>query len=157
MRFRSSESLNPRFELTPLLDVIFLLLTFFILSQNLLVRATYIDVTMPQLKTGQPVRENIALSIVVDRQGRIFWNDKPIDLDLLRRRAVRLVAQNPQPRVYLTTDQRDSRTDRLPIFLDVWQTLREAGLKEVTFVGAPAKSPSPTPPAPTTPPAPPSQ
>jgi biopolymer transport protein ExbD len=49
---RSSTVTEPRFELAPLLDVIFLLLTFFLYSQVLLTRVDILPINLPTFSGG---------------------------------------------------------------------------------------------------------
>ncbi|WP_199249493.1 biopolymer transporter ExbD [[Phormidium] sp. ETS-05] len=60
-----------RIELIPLIDVIFCILTFFILAALQLTRQPVIDVSLPQASTGAPQVRDMWI-VRVDSAGRIF-------------------------------------------------------------------------------------
>ncbi len=139
MRFRASASLAPRTELTPLLDVIFLLLTFFIYSQVLLVRAHIMPVELPKLTTGQPAEPQRIVGITIDREGRLFVNQKPHTAEELERRLQQVARAEVQPKVYLAVSQQSGRTDRGPIVINLIEMIRANGIENFAIVGQPAR------------------
>ena len=70
--------------ITPLIDVLFLLLIFFLVSSTFLEQPS-VTVELPSAQTAQPHRIDQYM-IVVGREGTIFLNDEPLDeADLLPR------------------------------------------------------------------------
>lgn len=138
MRFRASASLAPRTELTPLLDVIFLLLTFFIYSQVLLVRAQIMPVELPPLTTGQPAQPQRIVGITIDRDGQLFVNQKPHSREELEKRLQQVAQADPQPKVYLAVSQQSGQTDRGPIVINLIELIRANGIENFAIVGQPA-------------------
>ncbi len=69
--------------LTPLIDIVFLLLIYFLLTTNFLVEEG-IHVKLPQAKASAP-RKNQEITVCVDRSGKIFLKDREISIELLFR------------------------------------------------------------------------
>lgn len=134
---------EPRFEMTPLLDVIFLLLTFFIMLQPQMIRAALLSVSLPQLTTAAPADASPMLAITLDGEGRLYLNREPIDRAELRRRLAAAAEQSDAPRVYLAADSEAGRVDRLPIVWELIDLLRSVGIEDFTLVGAPQPDRSP--------------
>lgn len=135
-------SQEARIEMTPLLDVIFLLLTFFMYSLVLMVRAQILPVTLPELTTGESTQgmSNI-VGITLDGHGRLFLNREPISEDALRERFVELAEWEKQPTLFLAMEQ-EGQVDRAPLFLRLIEMARSAGLGNLNIVG-PASSDAP--------------
>ena len=73
-----SEGIN----IVPMIDVIFAILTFFIISSLDLIRIDNIPVNLPKASTSNLV-EDKPLILTIDRENNIFLENKPIDLSLL--------------------------------------------------------------------------
>ncbi len=70
-----------RIEMTPMIDVVFLLLTFFIFAMLVMVRAQVLDVTLPTLGSGQPAQEGAAVTVTIDAKGEVFVNAELVGRD----------------------------------------------------------------------------
>ncbi len=77
MRFRQAAQQDPDINLTPLIDVVFLLLIFFMVSTTF-TRESEITVDLPESTVSQMEREDEPLEIIIDAQGRYFVNQKPV-------------------------------------------------------------------------------
>lgn len=136
---------EPRLDLAPLLDVIFLLLTFFALSIVLLVRAQILDVRLPDLGQGQSERSPARITVSVNRDGQIALDGTPVTLDRLAVEVTAAAALLPQtspdesaadqppraPTVMLAIDT-DAPSGQL---LRVVQELRAAGVTNIGVLG----------------------
>ncbi|RJQ63563.1 MAG: biopolymer transporter ExbD [Desulfobacteraceae bacterium] len=67
--------------LTPLIDIVFLLLIYFLLTTNFLVEEA-IHIKLPQAKASAP-QMNEELTVSVDRSGKVFLKGREISIDLL--------------------------------------------------------------------------
>jgi biopolymer transport protein ExbD len=151
MRRRVHHSVTePRFELTPLLDVLFFLLMFFMYAMILTVRANVMPVSLPSLSTGEAPVDNDIAGITVDNQGHYFLNRKPITLDQLEPKLKEFAARPKPPAVFVALEEKSGGIDRGPIFVELIDMLRRNGINKFNVVGQEKK---PTP-APTAPPAP---
>lgn len=120
----------------PLLDVIFLLLAFFIYAMVLLIRAEVLPVQLPELSEGRPAAPSEAISITLDAEGSLFVDAAPTDLDSVVAALQERLAAKPDARVYLAADMQ-GRSDRLPVFIELVNRLRGSGIREFFIVGRP--------------------
>ena len=81
MRFRSENDENFSFDLTPLVDVVFLLLIFFMVSTVFVDFKRQMDISLPSSKSSVPskVKEPVKVELTVDKQ--IFLNGKKVTLE----------------------------------------------------------------------------
>jgi len=81
MRFRSESEENFSLDLTPLVDVVFLLLIFFMVSTVFVDFKRQVDISLPSSKSSVPseVLEPVKVELTVDRQ--IFLNGEKINLE----------------------------------------------------------------------------
>jgi len=131
---RGSVTGEPRFELAPLLDVIFLLLTFFLYSQVLLIRVDVLPINLPRFAEATAVEQAQVLAITVDSAGELYANREPITEAALADRLQAAANRDPQPRVYLAVDAAMGRVDRAPIMLRLMNMINAAGVTDVAFV-----------------------
>jgi biopolymer transport protein ExbD len=124
-----------RVEIMPLLDVIFLLLTFFIYAMVLMVRAELLPVEMHSFSSGEPTTVPPAVAITIDRNGSLFLNREPISMDAVLPRLTELKAKDPDTIIYVAAEKVGTG-DRLPVFLDLYDELAHAGLN-IKLVGSP--------------------
>lgn len=136
LRIRRSTP-EARFEMTPLLDVIFLLLTFFILIQPLMVQAQLLRVTLPKLRSGQAATDAPLLAITIDNSGRLYANRQPVTEPALRAALQKAVQTDAAPRVFVGMEAGQGQVDRLPLMLRVIELLHELGIEDFSIVGAP--------------------
>lgn len=139
----------PRLELTPLIDVVFLLLTFFVFSLVLTVRADLLDIELPALGGGGRPASGPSITVVVRGDGRLALNGEPVEAPALVER-VRLEREAaPDARLIVASDA-GAPAGRL---IEVFDRLREAGLGTFAIVGrpeaerqaSPNESPNPSP------------
>ena len=81
MRFRSENEENFSFDLTPLVDVVFLLLIFFMVSTVFVDFKRQMDISLPSSKSSvaSEVKEPIKVELTVDKQ--IFLNGEKVTLE----------------------------------------------------------------------------
>lgn len=124
-----------RVEIMPLIDVIFLLLTFFIYAMVLMVRAELLPVQMHSFESGEPATVPPAVAITIDRGGALFLNREPISMDVIRERLQTIKAGDPKTVIYIAAEEIGDQ-DRLPTFFDLYDHLANAGLN-IRLVGSP--------------------
>ena len=81
MRFRSENDENFSFDLTPLVDVVFLLLIFFMVSTVFVDFKRQMDISLPSSKSSvlSEIREPVKVELTVDKQ--IFLNGEKVTLE----------------------------------------------------------------------------
>jgi biopolymer transport protein TolR len=116
---------------TPLVDVMLVLLVIFILTAPLLTSAIRLD--LPQSKAAQAGEAPEALSLSLKVSGELFINDKPVTLAALPTQLQQLANQKPNLEVQLRVDQ------AVPYgqVLELMSLAQLAGLSRIGFVTAP--------------------
>jgi biopolymer transport protein TolR len=87
---------------TPLVDVMLVLLVIFILTAPLMTSAIRLD--LPQSEGGEPGAVPQAVVLVVDAQGQWFLNDQPIAENALREQLAKAARRNPLTELELRAD-----------------------------------------------------
>ena len=128
---------EPRIEMAPLLDVIFLLLTFFIFSLVLSVRAELVPVSLPAIASGEAAERGRVVAITVDRSGAIFVNGEATTESDLEGRLLGVKTAMDDAKFYLAMDGELGELDRLPLFMRVIDILRRVGIEDFSLVGKP--------------------
>lgn len=125
-----------------MIDVIFLLLVFFIYAMVMMVRVDLVPMELHTFETGQPAEPAPAATISIDLAGAVFIDREPVTLDDLARTIQKRLASDPTTVVYLAVAEGDSKVDRAPVLQDVWDRLRPSGVT-INLVGRPADQPQP--------------
>ncbi|HAI13051.1 MAG TPA: hypothetical protein DCM28_15195 [Phycisphaerales bacterium] len=128
--------LTPRLEMLPLIDVIFLLLTFFIYSLIVMVKAQVLPVELSSVTAGQSMTQSTVNAITIDENGKLFFNRDLISMEQLDKVLSELSSRPNAAKLYLAM-QAKGQTDRGPILLKIIEKVRAAGITEFTIVGAP--------------------
>ncbi|HWB18839.1 MAG TPA: biopolymer transporter ExbD [Phycisphaerales bacterium] len=129
-----------RVEMTPLMDVIFLLLTFFVYALVLMIRAEVIPVKLQQFASAKTARPVPAITISIDSQGRLFLDREQLNLDDLITNLKAAHNAHPEATIYLASEEH-GETDRLPGFLSLYDRLLPLGL-DIKIVGRPKDQPA---------------
>lgn len=130
-----------RMELAPLIDVVFLLLTFFVFAMVLMVRAEVLDVTLPQLGAGAPADAPAAVTIALDAEGNVFLNGEPVEAGVLIEQVRAALAERPEAPLHIAADT----ACPAGALLGVIDRLSEAGLGAFQLLGTPAEPPPASP------------
>ena len=83
MRFQTRNRDDVQLDMTPLVDVVFLLLIFFMLSTSLSVNPG-IKIDLPKASAEQVKKQKTTLRVAVEAGGRIFLEGKKLSLEELR-------------------------------------------------------------------------
>ncbi|GAA4876033.1 biopolymer transporter ExbD [Ferrimonas pelagia] len=89
--------------MTPMLDVVFILLIFFIVSTSFTTQ-TAIEIERPHASTAESMEQTPVL-LVLDAAGRVYLDDQTLDVYYLEGRLRQLVAQTPQIQLLIMADE----------------------------------------------------
>ncbi len=128
MRRRRSKTLDEaEVNLTPMLDVVFILLIFFIVTASF-VKESGIDINRPAAATAvRKERGNILVAITPT--GQIWIDRRQVDVRAVRANIERLHAENPQGAVVIQAD-RDSKNGLL---VEVMDAAKLAGVENISI------------------------
>ncbi|MCB1679719.1 MAG: biopolymer transporter ExbD [Halioglobus sp.] len=114
-------------DLTPMLDVVFIMLIFFIVTASFIKEAG-VEVNRPEASTSQP-KENVNILVAVNANNEIWMDQRRIDVRAVRANIERLHAENPKGAVVIQADNK-SNTETVVAVLDA---AREAGVYDVSL------------------------
>ena len=114
-------------DLTPMLDVVFIMLIFFIVTASFIKEAG-VEVNRPEASTAQP-KENVNILVAVNANNEIWMDKRRIDARAVRANIDRLHAENPKGAVVIQADNK-SNTETVAAVLDA---AREAGVFDVSL------------------------
>jgi biopolymer transport protein ExbD len=114
-------------DLTPMLDVTFIMLIFFIVTASF-VKESGIDVNRPDAMTAEP-QEKANILVAISGNDEIWIDRRRVDRRAVRANIERLHAENPQGSVVIQADK-ESKTDTLIAVMDA---SRQAGVYNVAI------------------------
>ncbi len=121
--------------MTPLIDAVFLLLTFFIFSLVLMVPTDIHDITVPEFAAGDTARPADLITVKINGQGEYFVNDEQTDIESIAQKVSEIKQEQPDAVIFLAADV-DATIGMVGPVID---TLKGAGLNEFSFVGRPSE------------------
>lgn len=113
---------------TPLLDIVFIMLIFFIVTATF-IKEPGVDVTRPEAQTAEDQRL-VSILVAIDSDNTIWINRKEVALDAVRATLERLRRENPRGSAVIQADGR-AHSEYL---VDVLQQIRAAGVDDVVAV-----------------------
>ncbi len=131
LRRKRSDSAD--INMAPLMDMIFILLIFFLVTTSF-VKESGVDVQRPTAKSAV-TKEKANMIIGIDDSGKVHIQGKPIDIRAVRSRMERYLMQTPKGSVVIAADKQ-SQTD---ILIQVLDACRLAGVKNISVAAKTGK------------------
>ena len=97
----------PQINIVPMIDVVFAILTFFIMSSLYLTRSEGIPVNLPSATTAK-LQQSAPVTITIDQNGQIALNRQAIDLDQVEAQVTAQLANAENKLVIINADERVS-------------------------------------------------
>ena len=119
-------------DLTPMIDVVFLMLIFFMVSTSFTADNS-IKLDLPQSKAQAANKEEKQVVISIKADGQLYVQDERVKDADLRRRILNITKGDPNMRVVIRADA-DAKHKRLVYALD---TIRELGMGKVGIATVP--------------------
>lgn len=116
---------------TPLVDVMLVLLVIFMITAPLL--TTGVQVDLPQARTAAMANEDDPVAVSIGRDGRVFLGDSEVSLEVLAQRLQAVAANNAEARVLVRGDQAIAYGK----IMAVVGTIHDAGLRKVALLTQP--------------------
>ena len=105
MRLRDRHAANkPEVNIIPMIDIMFFLLVFFMMSTLYMVNLKTVDVNLPQAKNAE-TQMHANYLVTMKKDGSLWLEDKSISEDELLKRAAAEKKRNPQFALVLRADQ----------------------------------------------------
>jgi len=126
-RRRARKQTDSEVNLTPMLDVVFIMLIFFIVTASF-VKEAGIEVSRPAAATAErKERGNILIAITENDQ--IWMDRRQVDVRALRANIERLHAENPQGSVVIQAD----KNSKNGLLVEVMDAARSSGVSNVSL------------------------
>src|SRR3984957_14069279 len=109
--------------MTPLIDVMLVLLIIFIITIPSQTHAVKID--NPSHSTPPPTPPEV-IDVSIDFDGTLLWNNTPVDRTTMQKYISHEAAKNPQPEVHITVD----KFSKCEIVTQTLADLQHRGLKK---------------------------
>jgi biopolymer transport protein ExbD len=140
MAFSSGNSGGPMAEInvTPLVDVMLVLLIIFIITAPLMSHKVKIE--LPEATLVQDPDDKVAppvppITISVKEDGSLFWNDEAISKEILESRLSSTAQLQPQPKLNLRGD----RTTKMRTISEVTKIAQSQGMLDIGYVATKEK------------------
>lgn len=119
---RSTSDQISDIDMTPMLDIVFIMLIFFIVTTSF-VKESGIDVNRPTAQTAEK-KEQANIIVSIKANGEIWIDKRAVDVRAVRANVARLQAENPLGSVIIAAD-RDTKTH---VLVQVMDQIRLAGI-----------------------------
>jgi len=116
---------------TPMVDVMLVLLVIFIITAPLFTHAIKLDLPAAQAEAAPEKPETISLSI--NGEGQIFWGNDAVTRQDLASRLAQAAQKKPQPELHLRAD----KATRYEVIAEVMAAAQGEGLTRLGFVTDP--------------------
>jgi len=134
-RLERTQGSQPMSEInvTPLVDVMLVLVVIFIITAPLLASSIRLD--LPSTEAAKPNEAPKFVTVVIDKAGQVYFNDQPVDQPALARQLAEAAKRNPDTEVQLRADT----TVPYGRVVEVMGEAQKAGLNRIGFVAEPRK------------------
>ena len=139
MAFSSDNSGGPMADInvTPLVDVMLVLLIIFIITAPLMSHKVKIELPEANLaqKPDDSEKRVMPITVSVKEDGSLFWNDEAITREVLESRLSSVAQQTPQPPLNLRGD----KTTKMRTINDITKIAQSQGMLDIGFVATKVK------------------
>lgn len=125
MNLRPKRRPVPTIPIVSLIDIMVILLIFFVATTTFEKDKTQMKITLPESKTlgGAATTPEVRVAITIDEQQHVFLDGKPVELEQLAAAITTMKEKTPELKLELKADT----TAALGNLVKVWDALREAG------------------------------
>jgi len=124
---RSSVDQSADIDMTPMLDIVFIMLIFFIVTSSF-VKESGIDVNRPSAQTSE-TKDKANIVVGIKSNGDVWIDKRLVDFRAVRANVARLLAENPLGSVIIVADK-ETKTNALVQVID---QVRLAGIMYPTI------------------------
>jgi len=115
--------------MTPLIDVMLVLLIMFIITIPVMTHAVKLD--MPRATNAPSTAEPVVINLEIDFDGTVLWNGTPVEIEALEGYFRREAANDPQPELHI----RPSKRAKYDVVARVLASAQRNGMRKIGFVG----------------------
>jgi len=115
--------------MTPLIDVMLVLLIMFIITIPVMTHAVKLD--MPRASNAPSTVQPVVINLEIDFDGTVLWNGTPVEYESLEGYFRREAANDPQPELHI----RPSKRAKYDVVARVLASAQRNGMRKIGFVG----------------------
>jgi len=127
MREHAQKDEEAEINMTPMLDIVFIMLIFFIVTA-VFVKEAGIEITKPEAQTAER-KQRASILIAVTSQDQVWINRKEVNIKAVRTIIEKLFAENPLGTVVIQADQKS----KAGLTMQVMEAARQAGVPNVAL------------------------
>jgi len=105
MRLPDEPDNIPQINIVPMIDVVFAILTFLIVSSLSLSKSEGLPVNLPKASTSQVQDSPAKITVTLDAQGKFMVDKKLVNLDQIESTVRQVMGQNPSALIVLNADK----------------------------------------------------
>lgn len=124
---RQYDSEAAEINLTPLIDIVFILLIFFLVTTTF-IRDAGVEIQRPAARSAQPT-PTTAMLLAIRANGELWMERRPVDIRSLPAELQRLRADKPNPAVIIQAD----RNANVGLLVRVMDQVRQAGISDISL------------------------
>jgi len=129
-RRRKKQEEENSIDLTPMLDVVFIMLIFFIVTTSF-VKESGIDVNRPTASTAKK-KERASILVAISQNGEIWIQKRRVDIRSVRANMERLHAESPEGTVVIQAD----KVSETGVLVEVMDQIRLAGVESISVAAS---------------------
>lgn len=126
---RRRETRKTSIDIVPLIDVIFLLLCFFVLMTIQMVMQKGMPVNLAEANQGRDMKQQKAPVVSIRKDGSVYFDEEKLSLKALEQRLNRLKQKKSDQKILLNVD----RSVQHGSVIDVADLIRKVGIENVIF------------------------
>ncbi|BAQ65367.1 biopolymer transporter ExbD [Geminocystis sp. NIES-3709] len=126
MRIPEEPDVQGEINIVPMIDAIFSILAFFIISSISLIRSEGLPVNLPSAKTSES-QQVAQINVTIQPDGKVFLNKQPIQINSLESAVTKLIPTNQQGMVIINADEKVSHGIVVSV-MDELRQVKGAGL-----------------------------
>jgi biopolymer transport protein ExbD len=115
--------------MTPLIDVMLVLLIMFIITIPVMTHAVKLD--MPRATNAPSTAQPVVINLEIDFDGTVLWNGTAVEYEALEGYFRREAANDPQPELHI----RPSKRAKYDVVARVLASAQRNGMRKIGFVG----------------------
>jgi biopolymer transport protein ExbD len=115
--------------MTPLIDVMLVLLIMFIITIPVMTHAVKLD--MPRATNAPSTAQPVVINLEIDFDGTVLWNGTAVEIEALEGYFRREAAIDPQPELHI----RPSKRAKYDVVARVLASAQRNGMRKIGFVG----------------------
>lgn len=126
-RFQTQVNEEIEINMTPMLDIVFIMLIFFIVTASF-VNETGLSIQRPQSSTAEK-KDSTSIPVAISADGQVHINKQAVDVQTIESIISQLKAENPKSTVMIQADK-DASTGQLVRVMD---KIRLGGIREIAI------------------------